>query len=202
MTRRHFARGTRPTRRRCGGRALGCGGPRVLESSAVESPPGSGGGGSSGLAAHKPDGPSVVRECARPHPHGPSRSSASLVDHRGWPPPLRSARVEVDRRLSTRRACKAVVALAVAAACPDAHHSTHCVAPGRVPGSSCPWRRAGQVWRGEMTDQKKKNSLTHHPRPTMRRCGRRARAGAPPVPTRPSRPARTARRTSWGPCGA
>ena len=51
-------------------------------SSAVESPPGSGGGGSSGLAAHKPDGPSVVRECARPHPHGPSRSSASLVDHR------------------------------------------------------------------------------------------------------------------------
>ena len=34
------------------------------------------------MAAHKPDGPSVVRECARPHPHGPSRSSASLVDHR------------------------------------------------------------------------------------------------------------------------
>ena len=116
-------------------RALGCGGPRVLESSAVESPPGSGGGGSSGLAAHKPDGPSVVRECARPHPHGPSRSSASLVDHRGWPPPLRSARVEVDRRLSTRRACKAVVALAVAAACPDAHHSTHGEASGRVPGA-------------------------------------------------------------------
>ena len=39
------------------------------------------------------------------------------------------------RRLSTRRACKAVVALAVAAACPDAHHSTHGEASGRVPGA-------------------------------------------------------------------
>ena len=116
-------------------------------SSAVESPPGSGGGGSSGLAAHKPDGPSVVRECARPHPHGHSRSSASLVDHRGWPPPLRSARVEVDRRLSTRRACKAAVALVMAAACSADHHST---ARRRAAcrGHVTPW--LAHLWRGSV----------------------------------------------------
>ena len=149
------------------------------------------------------------------NPHAGARRACAVAVALGVKRDVSAHRSTKRRRIKREPACRgsactAAVALAVAAACPDAHHSTHCVAQGRVPGSSCPWRarrvprerRAGQVWRGEMTDQKKKNSLTHHPRPTMRRCGRRARAGAPPVPTRPSRPARTARRTSWGPCGA
>ena len=82
MTRRHLVtrNATHLGRRR--GRAPGLRRAASHYRAQSSAPPGSGGGGSSGLAAHKPDGPSVVRECARPHPHGPSRSSASLVDHR------------------------------------------------------------------------------------------------------------------------
>ena len=147
MTRRHLVtrNATRLGRRR--GRAPGLRRAASHYRAQSSAPPGSGGGGSSGLAAHKPDGPSVVRECARPHPHGHSRSSASLVDHRGWPPPLRSARVEVDRRLSTRRACKAAVALVMAAACSADHHST---ARRRAAcrGHVTPW--LAHLWRGSV----------------------------------------------------
>ena len=113
--------------------------------------------------------PCIHRLASTWNPHAGARRACAVAVALGVKRDVSAHRSTKRRRIKREPACRgsactAAVALAVAAACPDAHHSTHCVAPGRVPGSSCPWRarrvarerRAGQVWGGNDRPEKKK----------------------------------------------